>query len=80
MTKQEYWKKQKDKTQMVEQNKADLQSGKLSTIKDKEQKILDKIDFEEKWLLDVFRNENKISLKDVEIAMSAIRHIVKEKE
>lgn len=48
--------------------------------KDKEQKILDKIDFEEKWLFSVFRNKNKITFKDVEIAMSAIRHIVKEKD
>jgi len=42
------------------------------------QKIISRIDFEEKWLLNVFRNENKISLKDAEIAMSGIRSVISE--
>ena len=41
-------------------------------------KIIKQIDFEEKWLFSVFRNENKISLKDIEIAMSGIRSVIAE--
>lgn len=45
-------------------------------MKEEFEKILDKIDFEERWLLSIFRNESKISLKDIEIAMNGIRSVV----
>lgn len=38
--------------------------------------IAQKIDFEEKWLLDIYEKQHRVGAKDIEIAMSAIRHIV----
>lgn len=43
--------------------------------KDKEQKILDKIDFEEKWLTEEFR-KGYISLADAKTALNEIRQEV----
>lgn len=44
---------------------------------DEERKnIIEKIDFEEKWLLDVYAKEYKVSYKDIQIAMSGIRSVV----
>lgn len=40
------------------------------------QKIISRIDFEEKWLFDVYAKEYKVSIKDIEIAMSGIRSAV----
>lgn len=40
------------------------------------EKIIAEIDFEEKWLLDVYVKEYKVSESDIRIAMSAIRHAV----
>ena len=39
-------------------------------------KIISRIDFEEKWLFDVYAKEYKVSIKDIEIAMSGIRSVV----
>ncbi len=38
--------------------------------------IVKKIDFEEKWLFDVYAKQYRVGTKDIEIAMGAIRHIV----
>ena len=51
--------------------------GRASLI-EKQEKIIAKIDFEEKWLFSIFRNENKISLKDIQIAMSGLRSVIAE--
>ena len=40
-------------------------------------KINEEIDFEEQWLNDVFREDKGITLRDIEIAMNGIRHVVK---
>jgi len=40
-------------------------------------KINEEIDFEEKWLNDVFWKDKDITLRDIEIAMNGIRHVVK---
>lgn len=40
-------------------------------------KIYEEIDFEEKWLNDVFWKDKGITLRDIEIAMNGIRHVVK---
>lgn len=40
-------------------------------------KINEEIDFEEKWLNDVLREDKYITSRNVEIAMSGIRHVVK---
>ena len=39
-------------------------------------KIISRIDFEEKWLFDVYTKEYKVSIKDIEIAMSGIKSVV----
>ena len=39
--------------------------------------INEKIDFEEKWLNDVLREDKYITSRNVEIAMNGIRHVVK---
>ncbi len=36
-------------------------------------KIIADIDFEEKWLLDVYAKEYRVTAQDIKIAMSAIR-------
>lgn len=41
--------------------------------------INEKIDFEEKWLNDVLREDKYITSRNVEIAMNGIRHVVKGK-
>lgn len=44
-------------------------------------KIIDKIDFEEKWLINIKTENGFISIADIKIAISAIRYVVsKEKE
>lgn len=44
---------------------------------DEERKnIIEKIDFEEKWLLDIYAKEYKVSYKDIQIAMNGIRNVV----
>ena len=76
-------------TQMVDESnfdnkqyKADLQCaydcGYVKGQIDILEKINEKIDFEEKWLFDVFAKEYKIRTKDIEIAMSGIRRVVAE--
>lgn len=40
--------------------------------------IVKKINFEEKWLLDVYAKEYRVGTKDIEIAMSGIRNVVSE--
>lgn len=40
-------------------------------------KINEEIDFEEKWLNDVFWEDKGITLRNIEIAMNGIRHVVK---
>lgn len=40
------------------------------------EKIIAKIDFEEKWLLDVYAKEYRVSANDIKIAMSGIRSVV----
>ena len=40
------------------------------------EKVEEKIDFEEKWLLAVFSDNGRILLKDVEIAISGIRSVI----
>ena len=41
--------------------------------------INEKIDFEEKWLNDVLREDKYITSRNVEIDMNGIRHVVKGK-
>lgn len=41
------------------------------------QGIIDKIDFEERWLKDVKMQQGFVSIADIEIAMDAIRNAVK---
>lgn len=38
--------------------------------------IIDKINFEEKWLLDLYAKQYKVSANDIHIAMSSIRSII----
>jgi len=38
--------------------------------------IIKKIDFEEKWLFDVYTKQYRVNAKDIEIAMSGIRSVV----
>jgi len=40
--------------------------------------IVKKIDFEEKWLLDIYTKQYRVGTKDIEIAMSGIRSVVAE--
>lgn len=40
--------------------------------------IVKKIDFEEKWLFDIYAKEYRVGTKDIEIAMSGIRSVVSE--
>lgn len=40
-------------------------------------KIIDKINFEEKWLFNLYA-ENRLSTGDIDIAMSAIRSVISE--
>ena len=40
------------------------------------QKIIAKIDFEEKWLFDIYTKQGRVSINDIEIAMSGIRSVV----
>lgn len=40
------------------------------------EKIIAKIDFEEKWLLDIYAKQYRVNAKDIEIAMSGIRSVV----
>ena len=42
------------------------------------QKIIDKINFEEKWLIDIKMNNGFISIADIEVAMSGIRSVIAE--
>lgn len=48
-----------------------------SYLKKLRAKINEEIDFEEKWLNDVFWKDKGITLRDIEIAMNGIRHVVK---
>lgn len=41
------------------------------------QGIIDKIDFEENWLKDVKMQQGFVSISDIEVAMDAIRSVVK---
>ena len=38
--------------------------------------IVKKIDFEEKWLLDIYTKQYRVGTKDIEIAMSGVRSVV----
>lgn len=40
------------------------------------EKIIAKIDFEEKWLIDIKMNNGFISIADIEVAMSGIRSFI----
>lgn len=40
------------------------------------QKIIAKIDFEEKWLFDIYTKQYRVNINDIEIAMSGIRSAV----
>ena len=40
------------------------------------EKIKEKIDFEEKWLIDIKMNNGFISIADIEVAMSEIRSFI----
>lgn len=51
--------------------------GRASLI-DELEKIIKKIDFEEKWLFDLYVKEYKVSTKDIKIAMSGIRSVIAE--
>lgn len=51
--------------------------SKQNTIEELE-KIIDKIDFEEKWLINIKMDNGFISIADIEIAMSGIRRVVSE--
>lgn len=42
------------------------------------QAILTKINFEEKWLIDIKVNNGFISIADIEVAMSGIRSFISE--
>ena len=42
------------------------------------EKIIAKIDFEEKWLIDIKMNNGFISIADIEVAMSGIRSFIAE--
>lgn len=44
----------------------------------KKEKLLKQIEFEEKWLLDVYVKDRKVSFKDINIAIGAIKKAVKE--
>ena len=44
------------------------------------EKIIKKIEFEEKWLMQIYSKEGKISLEDIEIAMSGIRSVISEQK
>lgn len=41
-------------------------------------KIIDKIDFEEKWLINIKMENGFISIADIQIAMSGIKSIISE--
>jgi hypothetical protein len=41
-------------------------------------KVEEKIDFEEKWLIDIKMNNGFISIADIEVAMSGIRSFIAE--
>lgn len=42
------------------------------------EKIIAKIDFEEKWLIDIKMENGFISIADIEVAMSGIRSFIAE--
>ena len=42
------------------------------------QKIIDKINFEEKWLKNIKMENGFISIADIEVAMSGIRSVIAE--
>lgn len=42
------------------------------------EKIIDKIDFEEKWLINIKTENGFISISDIRIAMCRIRQVVSE--
>ena len=42
------------------------------------EKIIAKIDFEEKWLIDIKVNNGFISIADIEVAMNGIRSVISE--
>lgn len=42
------------------------------------EKVEEKIDFEEKWLIDIKVNNGFISIADIEVAMSGIRSFISE--
>lgn len=44
------------------------------------EKINDKIDFEEKWLINIKMDNGFISIADIETALNGIRHAVSELE
>ena len=46
---------------------------------DERQRIISKICFEEEWLKNIKMNNGFISLADIEVAMSGIRHAVDER-
>lgn len=46
------------------------------TLKEKLEKIIDKIDFEEKWLINIKTENGFISIADIRIAMCRIGQVV----
>lgn len=47
-------------------------------MSDEERKeIIDRIDFEEKWLIDIKMDNGFLSIADIEIAMDSIRKVIK---
>lgn len=52
------------------------QISRQNPLEEELEKIIAKIDFEEKWLLDVYAKEYRVSANDINIAMSGIRSVV----
>lgn len=52
------------------------QISRQNPLEEELEKIIAKIDFEEKWLLDIYAKEYRVSANDIKIAMSGIRSVV----
>lgn len=63
-----------------EQYDKGYKDGAKETFVEELEKIIDKINFEEKWLMNVKMDNGFISIADIEIAMSGIRSAISKME
>lgn len=66
----------REKGYMIENLKYKIIIADGIPLEEELEKIIAKIDFEEKWLLDIYAKEYRVSANDIKIAMSGIRSVV----